>query len=121
MCIGTPMQVRSVEERHAVCEGRGQKRKVNTSLVGDVQPGDWLLIFMDDAREAISAERAAEVNAALDLVEGVMNGVLSSSNMHDNTGFALPSQMSAEQMKALTSPHAPPLHGSLPPEVADSP
>ncbi|GAA6142690.1 HypC/HybG/HupF family hydrogenase formation chaperone [Hydrogenophaga sp. 5NK40-0174] len=122
MCIGTPMQVRSIEgSRHAVCEGRGQQRKVNTALVGEVRPGDWLLIFMDDAREAITADRAAEVNAALDLVEGAMSGLLSPANAQDDTGFALPSQMSAEQMKALTSPHAPPLHVSLPPEGAESP
>ncbi len=105
MCIGTPMQVHSVHERHAVCEGRGQKRKVNTALVGEVKPGDWLLIFMDDAREAITAERAAEVNAALDLVEGAMNGVLSSASAQSNAGFALPSQMSADQIKRLTGQH----------------
>jgi len=84
-----------------------------------VAPGDWLLVFLDDAREAIGAQRAAEVNAALDLVLGAMQG----NEAMGDVDFALPSQMTPEQMHALTTagPHAPPFHGSLPPEGADSP
>ena len=119
MCIGIPMQVIEAAGRFALCEGRGERRRINTALVGTVVPGDWLLVFLDDAREAIDADRAAEVNTALDLVLSAMQG---NAAMGD-VDFALPSQMSPEQMKALTtaSPHAPPLHGSLPPEGADSP
>lgn len=98
MCIGIPMQVVAAESRFALCEGRGEQRRVNTALVGEVAPGDWLLVFLDDARERIDAGRAAEVGAALDLVLGALQG----DTMPD-TGidFALPSQMSPEQMKAL--------------------
>ena len=32
-------------------EGRGQRRRVNTALVGEPATGDWLLIFLDGARE----------------------------------------------------------------------
>jgi hydrogenase expression/formation protein HypC len=98
MCIGIPMQVIEADGRYALCEGRGERRRINTALVGEVQAGDWLLAFLGDAREAIDAQRAAEVNAALDLVLGAMQG-------HEAMGevdFALPSQMSPEQMKALT-------------------
>lgn len=98
MCIGIPMQVIEADGRFALCTGRGEHRRINTSLVGDVVPGDWLLVFLDDAREQIDADRAAEVNAALDLVLGAMQG----TDLSGDIDFALPSQMSPEQMKALT-------------------
>lgn len=98
MCIGIPMQVIEADGRFALCEGRGERRRINTALLGQVQAGDWLLVFLDDAREAIDAERATEVNAALDLVLGAMQGAA----LPDDVDFALPSQMSPEQMRALT-------------------
>ena len=98
MCIGIPMQVIEADGRFALCEGRGERRRINTALVGDVVPGDWLRVFLDDAREAIDAHRAAEVNAALDLVLGAMQG----RGADLDVDFALPSQMNAEHLRALT-------------------
>ncbi len=98
MCIGIPMQVIEADGRFALCEGRGERRRINTALVGDVVPGDWLLVFLDDARERIDAGRAAEVNTALDLVLGAMQG----AELPGDIDFALPSQMTPEQMRALT-------------------
>jgi len=98
MCIGIPMQVVEADGRFALCEGRGERRRLNTALVGDVEPGDWLLVFLDDAREAIDADRAAEVNAALDLVLGAMQG----ADLSSDIDFVLPSQMNTEQLRALT-------------------
>ncbi len=97
MCIGIPMQVTAIEPGHAWCEGRGERRRVNTALVGEVAAGDWLLVFLGDARERIDAERASEVNATLDLVFGAMQG----DGASDDAGFALPSQMSADQLRQL--------------------
>ena len=98
MCICIPMQVIEADGRFALCEGRGERRRINTALVGDVAPGDWLLVFLDDARERIDAARAAEVNAALDLVLGAMQG----ADLAVDIDFALPSQMNADQLRALT-------------------
>ncbi|MFP8780044.1 HypC/HybG/HupF family hydrogenase formation chaperone [Hydrogenophaga sp. RWCD_12] len=98
MCIGIPMQVVETDGRFALCEGRDERRRVGTALVGQVSVGDWLLVFLDDAREQIDAERALEVNAALDLVLGAMQGTA----LPDDVDFALPSQMSPEQLRALT-------------------
>lgn len=97
MCIGIPMQVTAIEPGHAWCEGRGERRRVNTALVGDIGVGDWLLVFLGDARERIDAGRAAEVNATLDLVLGAMQG----DGAGDAAGFELPSQMSADQLRQL--------------------
>ena len=98
MCIGIPMQVLDARERRALVSGRGEQREVDTALVGDVAPGEWLLVFLDAARERIDAQRAAEVNAALDLLAGVLGG---QSLFADDPGFALPSAMSVHEVAAL--------------------
>ncbi len=95
------MQVTATEPGHAWCEGRGERRRVNTALVGPVEPGDWLLVFLGDARERIDADRASEVNAALDLVLGAMQGL----GADGEAGFTLPSQMTAEQLRQLSGQH----------------
>lgn len=105
MCMGIPMQVLSARPGWARVSGRGEVKEVDTALIGEVLPGDWLLIFIDAAREQISAERAAEVNAALDLVAGAMAG-LGRGDPAEDPGFALPSAMSAEQIALLTGRHA---------------
>jgi hydrogenase expression/formation protein HypC len=100
MCIGMPMRVTSIEPGHAWCEGRGERRRVNTALVGAVAPGDWLLVFLGDARERIDAQRASEVNAALDMVSEAMQGL----SADGEASFTLPSQMTTEQIQQLFGP-----------------
>nr|AAA16466.1 hoxL [Cupriavidus necator H16] len=69
MCIGIPMQVMAIEPGYAVCAGRGERRRVSSALVGDCQQGDWLLVFLDSARERIDALRAHEIDATLDMLQ----------------------------------------------------
>jgi hydrogenase expression/formation protein HypC len=97
MCIGIPMQVIAVEPGHAHCHGRGEVRRVRTALVSAVTCGDWLLVFLDSAQEHLSAERAQEINATLDLVEAALHG----QGHEGEAAFALPSSMSREQLLAL--------------------
>ncbi|MDR2215606.1 MAG: HypC/HybG/HupF family hydrogenase formation chaperone [Nevskiaceae bacterium] len=101
MCVGIPMQVIAISEGHALCEGRGQHQRIGTTLIGAVTPGEWLLVFLNDARERITATRAAEINAALDLA---LNAMHAAPPLAADVGFALPSQMTAAQMRALTCP-----------------
>ena len=102
MCIGIPMEVLALEPGHAICAGRGERRRVRTALIGEPQPGDWLLVFLDSAQERISADRAAEVNATLDLLAAVHAG----EGGEAAVGFTLPSQLSATDLLALTgTPH----------------
>ncbi len=75
MCIGIPMQVTAVEGMFAWCDGRDGCKRINTMLLGEVRPGDWLLTFLDSARERIDVERAAMVNSALDALERVAAGL----------------------------------------------
>lgn len=109
MCIGIPMQVTRVEPGHAICQGRGEMRRVRTALVGDIQAGDWVLIFLDSAQEVINEDRAREVNSALDLLAACLQESTPNSPMRDGTvDFDLPSRMSREELLALssgTTPH----------------
>ena len=101
MCVGIPMQVDSVEEDGlglALCRGRNGVQKVRTALVGEVKTGDWLLVFIDSAVERIDAQRAAEINDTLSMLEQSLHGELTDAQ----PAFALPSSMSREALLALS-------------------
>ena len=101
MCIGIPMQVQAVEPGFALVDGRGENRRVRTSLIAHCTPGQWLLVFLDDARELISAERAVEVNATLDLLVSAL-GYRGSETLMDEPGFSLPSGMDVHAIQRMT-------------------
>ncbi len=73
MCIGVPMQVVEPGVGFARCEGLGMSRMVNTLLVGDQPVGTWLLVFLDSAREIISAEDAERIGDAVRALDLVMS------------------------------------------------
>ncbi|MFO1318263.1 MAG: HypC/HybG/HupF family hydrogenase formation chaperone [Burkholderiales bacterium] len=102
MCVGIPMQVLATRPGSAVVVGRGEQRDVSTLLVDPPVPGDWLLVFLDTARESITGERADEVNAALDLLEAALTGAPPGA-----PGFELPSAVSADQLRSLVAPDSP--------------
>ena len=96
MCIGIPMQVESATPGLALCRGRGGLQRVRTALVGDVRPGDWLLVFLDSAQERIDAARAAEIDATLAMLESAQSAT-------QEAAFELPSRMSRADVLALAS------------------
>ena len=98
MCMGLPMQVYATEPGHALCEGRGERRRVRTALVGQVAVGDWLLVFLDSAQEMLSVERAREIASTLDLLAAAMSG----GPPGGEAGFALPSHTDFSQLLALS-------------------
>lgn len=74
MCIGTPMRIVSCEHGMAVAEGRGQTERLNMLMVGELAPGSWVLAFQGAALRPISAEEAAQTDAALDALATVLAG-----------------------------------------------
>ncbi len=75
MCIGIPMKVIESFPGHAVCETNdGNRRRIDTMLLGEQPVGTWLLTFLDTAREALSEEQAAQISNALQAVELAMQG-----------------------------------------------
>ena len=84
MCIGIPMMVVEVRGSFAICEGMGERREINTQLVGDQPVGTWLLTFLDAAREVVSAEDAALITDALIAVDRVMQGDTNVDHLFDD-------------------------------------
>ncbi|MEA1648458.1 HypC/HybG/HupF family hydrogenase formation chaperone [Nitrospirillum sp. BR 11164] len=74
MCIGIPMQVVEAGAGQARCRSGADIHSIDTSLVGDVAPGTWLMTFLGAAREVMSAEAAQRSLAALAALDAVMRG-----------------------------------------------
>ncbi len=74
MCIGVPMRVAEPGETRAWCEGRGERRLIDMQLVGPQPVGTWILAFLDAAREVLDAERARQIDAALDALDAALRG-----------------------------------------------
>lgn len=91
------MQVLETRPGRASAIGRNGICEIDTRLVGEVSPGDWVLVFIDSARELIDEVRAREVNGVLDLLQGALVG----QPLPDAIGFELPSARSAADLQAL--------------------
>ncbi len=74
MCLGIPMQVVEVAGPFAWCEGRGRRERLNTILLEEVSPGDWVYAVLGQAREKMTAQHAAEINLALDGLAAAVQG-----------------------------------------------
>ena len=74
MCIGIPMQVVEVDGAFAWCEGRGRRERLNVILLEELSPGDWVYATLGQAREELTAERAEEINMALDGLAAALQG-----------------------------------------------
>ena len=74
MCLGIPMQVVGVDGAFAWCEGRGRRERLNTLLLGEISSGDWVYAVLGQAREQLTAQRAAELNLALDGLAAAVQG-----------------------------------------------
>jgi hydrogenase expression/formation protein HypC len=74
MCLGLPMLVLESGPGFALCDWRGERRRIDLALVGDQKPGTWLLTFLDAAREVITEAHAALIVQALDALDLAMSG-----------------------------------------------
>ena len=74
MCIGIPMQVIESDGLLSRCAARDGEHSVDTSLVGPLQPGQWIMVFLGSAREVITAETAQITLNALAALELAMRG-----------------------------------------------
>ena len=60
MCLGVPMQVKSIEGEVAVCEIDGVRREASLMMVDGVSVGDFVLIHAGFAIEVLDREDAEE-------------------------------------------------------------
>ena len=74
MCIGLPMQVIELSGRFALCRYGEEMRKIDMILVGEHPVGAWVLVFLDAARDVMTAEQAQKTADALRAIALVMQG-----------------------------------------------
>ncbi len=74
MCVGIPMKVMEAGAGYALCEWQGERRRIDTQLVGDQAEGTWLLTFLNSARETLSEEDATKISNALEALNMAMSG-----------------------------------------------
>jgi hydrogenase expression/formation protein HypC len=74
MCIGLPMQVIEPLGRFALCRYGEEMRKVDMTLVGEQPVGAWVLVFLNAARDVMTAEQAQKTADALQAIALVMQG-----------------------------------------------
>ena len=74
MCVGIPMQVIEVGQGRALCRARDGDHMIDMSLVGAVEPGTWVMVFLGAARETITEEAARQSADALAALEMAMRG-----------------------------------------------
>ncbi|SFB03374.1 HypC/HybG/HupF family hydrogenase formation chaperone [Azotobacter beijerinckii] len=108
MCIGIPLQVLECAPGRALCGDGQDSRWIDTRLIEPPAPGDWLLVFLDAAREALDAGRAAQIREALRALQAVQSGDLA----------ALDGLFADLDREPQLPPH---LQAQLPPKEPNSP
>ena len=58
MCLGVPMQVKTIENDLAICEIDGVQREASLMMIDDVEIGDYVLIHAGFAIEKIDESEA---------------------------------------------------------------
>ena len=58
MCLGVPMQVKTIENDMATCEIDGVTREASLMMIDGVEVGDYVLIHAGFAIEKIDEEEA---------------------------------------------------------------
>ncbi len=74
MCVGVPMQIKSVDGIAAMASDGKTVEMIDLSLTGPLEPGTWVLTFLGTAREVISADEADKITKALDGLRSLMEG-----------------------------------------------
>ena len=60
MCLGIPMQVKTIEGFNAHCEAKGVQREVSLFMLQDesVMPGDFVVVHVGYASQKITPQEA---------------------------------------------------------------
>jgi len=70
MCLGVPMQVKTIDDELALCEIDGVQREASLMMLDDVQVGDYVLIHAGFAIEKIDE---AEAQLTLDALRAALD------------------------------------------------
>jgi len=73
MCLGIPMQIKSVEGFIARCEAKGVERDVSLFMLaeGEARPGDYVVVHVGYAIQMITEQ---EARSAWELYDQMLSG-----------------------------------------------
>lgn len=74
MCLGLPMTIVETNGVSALCERRGERRRVSVLLLDQPSVGAQVLVFIDNAVRLLDAEEARQIDNALDGLAAACNG-----------------------------------------------
>ncbi|MDR3465137.1 MAG: HypC/HybG/HupF family hydrogenase formation chaperone [Xanthobacteraceae bacterium] len=74
MCLGLPMTIIETDGVTALCERRGEQRRVSVLLLDQPPVGARVLVFIDNAVRLLDADEARLIDDALDGLAAACNG-----------------------------------------------
>lgn len=74
MCLGIPMRIVECDDFSALCERRGETRRVSMLLLGRQEVGALVLVHIDSAVRLLDQAEARQIDDALDGVAAALNG-----------------------------------------------
>ncbi|WP_310634319.1 HypC/HybG/HupF family hydrogenase formation chaperone [Paraburkholderia sp.] len=80
MCMGIPARIVCSEGLVAQAVTRHGACAIDLALTGTLPAGAWVLTFLGAAREVIDADRARDIDAALDALEAIARDEIDSAH-----------------------------------------
>ena len=74
MCLGLPMTVIETDGMSALCEFRGEQRRVSVLLLANPPVGAHVLVYIDTAIRFLDVEEARLIGAAIDGLGAALDG-----------------------------------------------
>ena len=75
MCLGVPMRVIESDGYTALCERRGERRRVNVMLIDGAPAGAYVLVHIGSAVRLLDDGEASLIDAALDALGAALDGL----------------------------------------------
>lgn len=69
MCVGISAKVVSLDEDTAVIDVSGAKRKIESGLIEDLEPGDYVMVHAGMAIARITGNDADETDRMMESIE----------------------------------------------------
>ncbi|MBI5321885.1 HypC/HybG/HupF family hydrogenase formation chaperone [Bradyrhizobium sp.] len=74
MCLGLPMTIVETDDMSALCEFRGEQRRVSVLLLSSPPVGARVLVFIDTAVRLLDDEEADRIAEAIEGLGAALNG-----------------------------------------------
>ena len=74
MCLGLPMTVIETDGISALCEYRGERRRVSVLLLSEPPVGAKVLVYIDNAIRLLDDEEAQRIADALEGLDAALSG-----------------------------------------------